>query len=302
MKRFTDTNIWNDPWFYSLPFEYKMAWFFIKDNCDNAGVWKWFPDALNFFTGKKITIEGFKEYFKKRIFFLSDEKIFIVKFIEFQFGNIWEGGSKIHQSVVKALYSHGIDRDRYDEIIKSVNGIGMGSQWDSDGIKNNPDGIAMGIYTHQDKEKDKDKDKIKDKEKERVVDPAVNPLRKYIIEKCPNIGRMKTQLTNQEAEKLLSRFNSDLIYKKIIAMENYVGIEKKYKSVYLTLVQWCNMAIEKGEAVQKGLNSKAGEIDQLVSLYFATLNSYKDRDPDQIISSLKLSESEERKLRKAVGL
>ena len=40
-KRFTDTGIWVDkPWFIELTPAEKCAWFFIKDRCDNVGVWK----------------------------------------------------------------------------------------------------------------------------------------------------------------------------------------------------------------------------------------------------------------------
>ena len=39
-KRFTDTKIWEEDWFIELPKDYKLFFFYIKDTCDHAGVFK----------------------------------------------------------------------------------------------------------------------------------------------------------------------------------------------------------------------------------------------------------------------
>ena len=38
MKRFTETNKWEDPWFRKLKPEMKLLWSWLLDSCDNAGI------------------------------------------------------------------------------------------------------------------------------------------------------------------------------------------------------------------------------------------------------------------------
>lgn len=39
-KRYTDTKIWEYRWFKKLSPEYKLAYLYIKDKCDHAGIWE----------------------------------------------------------------------------------------------------------------------------------------------------------------------------------------------------------------------------------------------------------------------
>ena len=40
MKRFTEALKWRDPWFLDLSVDGKLAFWYIVENCDNAGVWE----------------------------------------------------------------------------------------------------------------------------------------------------------------------------------------------------------------------------------------------------------------------
>lgn len=53
-KRFTETNIWDAPFFMELTPKQKLAWFFINDRCDNIGVWTPNPKLMAF----NLDIEG----------------------------------------------------------------------------------------------------------------------------------------------------------------------------------------------------------------------------------------------------
>lgn len=50
-KRYTDTTIWDDPWFLDLPPTYKLFWKYLWDRCSIAGCWKVNERLARFQTG-----------------------------------------------------------------------------------------------------------------------------------------------------------------------------------------------------------------------------------------------------------
>lgn len=59
MKRFAETNKWDDPWFRSLAGAHKLIFLYVIDRCDNAGFWEVDEEALAFHTKlEKRHIEG----------------------------------------------------------------------------------------------------------------------------------------------------------------------------------------------------------------------------------------------------
>lgn len=64
---------------------------------------------------------------------------------------------------------------------------------------------------------------------------------KELLEFCkflPSVKMMKSQLDSSQAEKLIKDFGLEATKKQLEKMENWVGIEKKNKSVYLTCKKW----------------------------------------------------------------
>jgi len=286
MKRLTDTEKWDDPWFDALSNAEKNIWSFICDKCDIAGVWKFNLKTLKNKIDPKITIDSFNKILDGRILWLSPEKVFIIRFVNFQNGDISKGDAQIFIAIRKMLLYHGITLERYIEIqteyekkFKTV-----GSQWDHD-----PTPIPSSKGLVKDKDKDRDLQEL-------------DEIQKFIAERCPNVQRMAAQLKDGESNKLLKKFPRELLFSKLAAMENMVGLTKKYRSVYFTLNQWCNMAIESGRAIGMGENSKAGELDKMVSQYYAILNSYPGQDPDKVIESMKISKEQEIKIRKVLKI
>ena len=130
-KRFTDTEIWKrQRWFRKLSPIYKLAFFYIKDQCDHAGVWQIdcsdlmddlgitefnlrdFVAAINEeydkFTGEKIVKERVK---------LIGNKLLITSFVQYQY----EGKEKklsqlshVVNSALLVLEGHGFLDEQVD--------------------------------------------------------------------------------------------------------------------------------------------------------------------------------------------
>lgn len=141
-KRFTDTEKWKDPWFRKLSPMQKNIWFYLLDNCDNAGIWKIDMDLLSFCVGEKIDDLDFLDGRIKKV---DKEKIWITKFINFQYGEL-NPNSRPHQHVIGLLKSQRV----WIEYIK-------------------------GIDTPQ----DKDKDNISST---RFIKPSIEEIEKYANE------------------------------------------------------------------------------------------------------------------------
>lgn len=110
MKRFTETLIWDDPWYRKMPLKYKLLWKYLCDKCDNAGVWVKDMETAAYFIGEEINeAEALRliNNGKERIKVLTDDKWYIKEFIEFQFGNI-SSESNIGKSIVKLIEKYNV--------------------------------------------------------------------------------------------------------------------------------------------------------------------------------------------------
>lgn len=109
MKRDTDTTKWSDPWFRRLSPSVKLAWLYLVDNCDNAGVWKVDWEDLFFRTGTRDLEEGdvlaALNHDKERVVRLNGSKWLVRDFIAFQCG-VLSPSNRFHQSVLSLLQSH----------------------------------------------------------------------------------------------------------------------------------------------------------------------------------------------------
>lgn len=83
-------------------------------------------------------------------------------------------------------------------------------------------------------------------------------LQKFIKNNCPNISKLKEQLTFEEATRLFTDFTEQELQKVIEAMENYKPLTTKSISVNLTIRNWIR------RDRQNGTNQKSstrGSID-----------------------------------------
>lgn len=131
-KRFTATDKWAKEWFQGLSPRLKCLWQYMCDSCDAAGVWEPNFRMATFVIGEPISKEDLSA-FGDRIEALPCGKVWIVAFIEFQYGNL-SRDTRAHNPVFASIQKH-----RLNEIERVP--------------------IPFGRVMERDKDKDKDKDK-----------------------------------------------------------------------------------------------------------------------------------------------
>lgn len=85
-KRFTETTKWRSSWFRELPLKAKVAWVYLCDECDHAGIWKADYGLASFQLDFKLSEKDLAEWFSGRIHFFDFDKVLILPFLEFQYG------------------------------------------------------------------------------------------------------------------------------------------------------------------------------------------------------------------------
>lgn len=169
-KRFTETNIWDAPFFMELTPKQKLAWFFINDRCDNIGVWTPNPKLIAF----NLDIEGKPGQFLQDFLKAVNEKEQII--------HVMPSGEWLIANFVKFQYCQSKPLHQNNPAHKSY--LRLIRQWDlsewfylnfpetlpesfiKQHLKNSKRPLKEPFETH--KEKDKDKEEEKDTEKEKA--------------------------------------------------------------------------------------------------------------------------------------
>jgi len=113
-KRFTDTEKWRDPWFRKLSAEAKLTWQWLLDNCDAAGVIDPDWELASFQIGTEVGASVLEEL-KSRVEEVPGEKLFIPKFISFQY-KILSRSCKAHNPVFESLKKHKLLNRPFDSL------------------------------------------------------------------------------------------------------------------------------------------------------------------------------------------
>lgn len=159
-KRLTDTEIWDQDWFIELPSKYKLLWNYMKDKCDQVGIWRPNKVMAQRIIGEPLNLNEFLQFVnaeKMRIKVLPTGRWFLHSFFIFQHGDAFSPKSTIHKGAIKALVANGIhpaeilsgkigklqDLD-IDDIKKIAFERGL------DGLKRGFEGISNGLETHKD--------------------------------------------------------------------------------------------------------------------------------------------------------
>jgi len=177
VRRFTCTDKWEDTWFSELEPDLKLAWMYILDRCDCAGIWKRNFKNLRFHCHSTRTDEEFTEIFRERIIEVNNGKWFIPKFLKFQYPSGLNSNKPAIIGVKKRLIEMGL--------LNMINEL-LGNDY---------------LIITNDKPIIKDKDKIKNrnktknrfkiKEKKRFIPPTLEDVRNYVFENKYNVDAEK---------------------------------------------------------------------------------------------------------------
>lgn len=173
-KRFTDTDIWDQDWFVALPSKYKLFWQYIKDKCDDSGVWRPNKELFQRIISEPINLNEFLVFInteeKQRISVLNNGRWFLKEYFIFQYGTKFNPQSPVHRGFLKRLILNNIHineipniecynlKDADYEILRQI-----AYQYPTDTLL-----IAYGYPT----------DRVKDKDKDNYLGKYENPFSK----------------------------------------------------------------------------------------------------------------------------
>ncbi|MEZ6115808.1 MAG: hypothetical protein R3C28_04445 [Pirellulaceae bacterium] len=103
-KRFTESTKWRDSWFMALPPEFKLAWLYVCDECDHAGILELNERLANLQIGIEIDWQAFLAQCGRRVEYIKESKYWVRTFCEFQHGKL-NPGNRVHKSVIRRLES-----------------------------------------------------------------------------------------------------------------------------------------------------------------------------------------------------
>jgi hypothetical protein len=219
MKRFTDTCIWTEDWFLDAPIEFKLFWFYVKDICNHAGIWKVNKRQFEFILGSSLSLIDFLKLVntdKKRIEIVGSGKWYLTGFIHFQYGNILNENNRVHNSILKELTTYNIDNSTFEVKLRSNSG-------QSD---------------HKEGVKDKDKEKEKENNIKVEFEKFWNEYDKKVGEKTKIFNKWKN-LSEPEKLKIFEHIPK---YKLSQPDKKY----RKNPETYLNNKSWNDEIIENG--------------------------------------------------------
>jgi hypothetical protein len=155
-KRFTDAEKWQDPWFRALSPEGKVAWTYVCDTCDAAGVLLSDPERFSFEARLAVPFDQAMALLGDRVRRIDARRMLVVKFVEFQYPKGLNPKSDAQRRVIDLLEKHGLPLPGTSQ----VGGRGVGG--------------TVGRQSQQ--EEDSDKEAEEDSEARARATPPTAPL------------------------------------------------------------------------------------------------------------------------------
>ncbi len=108
MKRFTETTKWDDPWYRNLSPAAKLLWAYLTDKCNCVGLIELDRASAAFHIGCDVNESHLTEL-ESRLQRLPNGKLFIPKFIRFQYGEL-SVNCPAHKPVFRAIHQFELTR------------------------------------------------------------------------------------------------------------------------------------------------------------------------------------------------
>jgi len=164
MKRFTESTKWSDPWFRGLTMESKCLWLWLLDNCDCAGIIEVDCGLAEFQIGAIKPLPSPYLALGDRVQ-KHGTKLFIPKFIAYQYGAELNTANSAHKGVLKRL-----------ELAKIPCPVSIVTKLSIGATKP----LSSPYQGAKDKDKDKDKDLVKEKKAKTTFEkPSETEMREY---------------------------------------------------------------------------------------------------------------------------
>lgn len=127
MARLSDEKKWSDPWFRSLLPEFKLAWLYLIDNVDVAGVIELDRDLAEFQIRASIDWDRFLRECGDRIVKRPNGQLWIPKAAKFQLGSpgVLNPKNNFHMGVMKCLQKHnlwGVFQEKFPSCCVKIGG------------------------------------------------------------------------------------------------------------------------------------------------------------------------------------
>ena len=197
-KRFHDTEIWDEDWFLDMDLEYRYFWYYVKDKCDYAGIWRPNIRRFNADIDNDVDLDVAFDLFntgKQRIIKLESGHWMIADFIPFQYGKKLNLNNRVHLSVFNRLNTLEVNLGSIRGLIE----VKMGSSRPQDEVK-------AGV-------------KEKEKEKETISNIVISKsFKESILEDSSNISN------NEEIYKVIDSFYTIMVNQH---PKKYKGFENK---------------------------------------------------------------------------
>lgn len=184
-KRLTDTEIWEQDWYIDLPNKYKLLWNFIKDKCDDCGVWRPNKSLLQRIIGEPINLDEFLTFIniggKERIRILQNGRWFLIEYFFFQYGDKFNPKSPVHRGAMKRLLQNNLHP-------KELSYLHIGNLINIDiqelkeiGYQKGTDSILKAYGYDSDRDKVIDKDNAKDKDILEITDIVIDSTKAEVM-------------------------------------------------------------------------------------------------------------------------
>ena len=237
-KRFHDTDIWDEDWYLDMPLEYRSFWFYVKDKCDHAGIWRPNVRRFNADIDNDIDLDLALSWFnsdKDRIVELESGHWMIKDFVTFQYGKNLNLNNRVHLSVFNRLNDLEVNLGS----IRGLNEVKKGSSRPQVEVK---EGV-----------KDKDKDKVIVKDISNIIKlfkKDVSSFKEYpkelldeFFDYWSELNRSKTKMrwereNTWDLGKRIKRW-ADKDLSGIMQKKNGVVADFKMDAVGRAAIGWC---------------------------------------------------------------